>query len=181
MNIDYIVDDINRALENKAYLSALALALTLPDICGKIAYPEVSGKNAVKIRYEKWIDEYVYTWPSSFEDGILLAKGKHIYALRCQFLHNGMTPSFEDEKLDFSLRILKNDICGIHAFGSKYCEDDPSDVQYDIHLDLRELCNEIVRAAKKYCEDNELYIHPNIEIFYDEKNPHFSKNITKTF
>ena len=30
-----LIDDINRALENEAYFAALALALTLPDICGK--------------------------------------------------------------------------------------------------------------------------------------------------
>ena len=36
-NIQYILDDIEQAIECKAYLPALALALTLPDMCGKVA------------------------------------------------------------------------------------------------------------------------------------------------
>ena len=35
--IDKIIKDIETSLENGAYLGALALALTLPDICGKAA------------------------------------------------------------------------------------------------------------------------------------------------
>ena len=34
------VEDIYRALEGKAYLSALALALTIPDILSKVEYPD---------------------------------------------------------------------------------------------------------------------------------------------
>ncbi len=33
--IDTIIEDINKALDNEAYLAAMTLALTLPDICGK--------------------------------------------------------------------------------------------------------------------------------------------------
>ncbi|MDR0500306.1 MAG: hypothetical protein LBG97_03545, partial [Coriobacteriales bacterium] len=44
-----------RALEAKAYLSALALTLTLPDICGKAAYPFMKSRE----RYRKWYDENI--------------------------------------------------------------------------------------------------------------------------
>lgn len=33
-----LVEDIERAIEHECYFSALALALTLPDICGKAEY-----------------------------------------------------------------------------------------------------------------------------------------------
>ena len=39
--IDKIIKDIETSLENGAYLGALALALALPDICGKAAYPSL--------------------------------------------------------------------------------------------------------------------------------------------
>ena len=52
------VEDIYRALEGKAYLSALALALTIPDILSKVEYPD-EGK--VGIRYERWINEFFLT------------------------------------------------------------------------------------------------------------------------
>ena len=47
------INDIKEAVANKAFQSALALALTLPDICGEIEYPtESSGRK----RYAKWCD-----------------------------------------------------------------------------------------------------------------------------
>ena len=36
--INRLIDDINKALDAEAYMAALALALTLPDICAKAEY-----------------------------------------------------------------------------------------------------------------------------------------------
>ena len=48
--IDKIVSDIRNAIENDCYIAALALALTLPDVCGKAEYPNAgNGK-----RYKNW-------------------------------------------------------------------------------------------------------------------------------
>ncbi len=52
------VDDIYRALDAKAYLSAFALALTLPDILSMVEYPEI---DAMGKRYSKWMDEFFIT------------------------------------------------------------------------------------------------------------------------
>lgn len=38
--INRIISEISAALSNKLYLSALTLALTLPDTCGKAEEPE---------------------------------------------------------------------------------------------------------------------------------------------
>lgn len=38
-----LVQDIRKALENDLYLVALSSALTLLDICGKVAYPDESS------------------------------------------------------------------------------------------------------------------------------------------
>ena len=46
--MDKLIKEITNSLDNKNYLSALALTLTLPDICGKIAYPEIKGRGAVR-------------------------------------------------------------------------------------------------------------------------------------
>ena len=50
-----LVEDIERAIEHECYFSALALALTLPDICGKAEYPELK----VGERYKKWCQKYI--------------------------------------------------------------------------------------------------------------------------
>ena len=51
-----LIDDINRALENEAYFAALALALTLPDICGKAKYPnERNGQDILTGMMNMWV------------------------------------------------------------------------------------------------------------------------------
>jgi hypothetical protein len=39
------IDDVNKALDAECYCSALALALTFPDICGKAEYPKENNTN----------------------------------------------------------------------------------------------------------------------------------------
>ena len=46
---------MNKALDNDCFFSALSLALTLPDICGKAKYPTDGNKK----RFIAWYDEYV--------------------------------------------------------------------------------------------------------------------------
>ena len=53
--IEKIVNEINGLLRDGYPYSALGVALTLPDICGNIAYPGT----AVAMHYKKWYDEYV--------------------------------------------------------------------------------------------------------------------------
>lgn len=50
--VDRIVKEINICLENDCYISALGMALTLPDICGKAKYPQWKKQN-VGLRYKK--------------------------------------------------------------------------------------------------------------------------------
>ena len=50
------INDVKSALKAGAYQSALALALTLPDICSQIEYP---AENMVGICYPQWCDKYI--------------------------------------------------------------------------------------------------------------------------
>lgn len=84
-----LIKEIESNLENKNYLSALALTLTLPDICGKISYPE----DKVGERYRKWYDKHIYPYElAPTEDNQLnewIPNGLVIYKLRCNLLHDG--------------------------------------------------------------------------------------------
>ena len=91
------VDDIKRAINNKSYLSALALALILPDICGKREYYRTSNMDT-RDMYVEWFDKWIYKQleiPKSknenFEhyDELVKFDGNVCYALRCAFLHSG--------------------------------------------------------------------------------------------
>ena len=37
--LELIINDVEKSLNNECLFSALALALTIPDVCGKISYP----------------------------------------------------------------------------------------------------------------------------------------------
>lgn len=90
--LEAYLNDIENSIKSDAYLSGLALALTLPDICGKI---EKDGANN-REKYINWFDKWVYSKTYKLsenkgftEDNFLKIDGNICYALRCCFLHAG--------------------------------------------------------------------------------------------
>ena len=82
---------ITKALENENWYAALFLALTLPDICGKIQYPKVKSSET---RYVQWFNKYL---SNKYTHEIGADRKKHVflsgedcYALRCSLLHEGV-------------------------------------------------------------------------------------------
>ena len=53
-----LVQDIRKALDNTLYFVALNSALTLPDICGKVAFPEKRNKERCILWYDEEIGKY---------------------------------------------------------------------------------------------------------------------------
>ena len=92
--IERLINDMNMALDHNCFLPALAIALMLPDICGKAAYP---NKN-VSERYVQWYDENVGKYDRDPDDkNAPHLDGKIIYNLRCEFLHAG-NPNIDKDK-----------------------------------------------------------------------------------
>lgn len=90
----------SRIISRENYLSALSLTLTLPDICGKIAFPEMKKKGRPDVggRYARWYNEYIY--PSENPSNLFEIdtsesipvnplNGYAVYKLRCALLHEG--------------------------------------------------------------------------------------------
>lgn len=127
-----VVDDIYRSLDAKAYLSALALALTIPDTLAQIAYPELKGSGHSKERYVRWINEHYISRVYSpddhdFESARVLNKviekldGDFFYELRCSFLHSGsndVTKCMND--LDFELSFDDSCLTTVFEYGNYY-------------------------------------------------------------
>ena len=76
--MEKIIKDIEEALAAKSWYSALALAISLPDIC---AYIE-TGSCTSQTRYKKWFEDNL----PNYKD---LLSGADCYALRCAYLHQG--------------------------------------------------------------------------------------------
>jgi hypothetical protein len=77
-----LLDDIERAVNAKAYYLALMGALALPDICGCM---EHADGIATPARYQAWFDK----WVGASLRGDL--SGKQCYQFRCNMLHQGAT------------------------------------------------------------------------------------------
>lgn len=89
-----LIDDVNKALGAKCYFSALTLALTFPDICGKAEYPQ---ENSTAKRYKDWYDEKIGKYEQCpceqcRNTSMPYLSGDVVYSLRNSLLHQG-TPN----------------------------------------------------------------------------------------
>ena len=88
--LDIIISDIEKALDAEAYLSALALMMTIPDICAKAEYGDTLKNHE---RYIKWFEEnigqYNRTVTREGETEMPYFSGEVAYQLRCSVLHEG--------------------------------------------------------------------------------------------
>ena len=76
------VNAVKHNIETENWYSALTVALTIPDICGRVTSPEVRSSQT---RFETWFNSYVghhYKSPFHGEDFTFLS-GADCYALRC--------------------------------------------------------------------------------------------------
>jgi len=104
---EQIIKEINDCLEHECFLTALGMALTLPDICGKAAYPT----DTVAGRYIKWTNEYISAYEkddSPYGIDMPYLSGEILYNLRNTFLHQG-NPNIDSSK-------VKNSRCKVDEF-----------------------------------------------------------------
>ena len=87
--MQHFVDAIRAAVAQGNWHAALALALTLPDICGRLESPA----NGSQARFVAWYDRFLLRRYQSHigPDRRLhtFLSGHDCYALRCAFLHQG--------------------------------------------------------------------------------------------
>lgn len=159
--VQRIIGEVRAAIDNECYIVALMGALTLPDICGKSAYPGLG----TKARYTKWCDTYVYlTRENTSQDvqsidcGITPVNGKIIYSLRCSLLHQGSS-DIDGEKYeveDFELLIQPKNEFGIYVdrIGVICANDDFEHRERHMSLHIRNICRDLCNAAERYYQDH---------------------------
>src|SRR5262245_21963997 len=83
-------DAIDKAVTDKNWLAALALSLTMQDVCGRMGHPTQGSEE----RYKTWWDKYMLV---KYQDRVGASPGEIVvflsagdaYALRCTYLHEG--------------------------------------------------------------------------------------------
>lgn len=182
-----LVQDIRKALENNLYFVALSSALTLPDICGKAAYPEESSSRR---RYISWYDEEIGKYEKNPEDkeNMPYLSGEVIYSLRCSLLHEG-NPNMNNDSLradlpidHFSLVIEKAKPFDIYSDSSSISNFGDKNIR-EYSMNVRRICMILCNVAESYYKENKDKFHFNYEIIdWDEVSSHFSPiDIEKVF
>lgn len=102
--IEHLVNEIERCLKNDLQITALTMALTLPDTCGKVYHPQASVSN----RYTSWYDDHILAPKSELIGDTskrFLISGNVVYKLRCAMLHesNPTVVGTEENITHFSL------------------------------------------------------------------------------
>jgi hypothetical protein len=104
MTIDKIKTSVLIALENKNYYAALVLSVTIPDICGKLEYPEKSSKERFKLWFDRYLKHF-YEKEVCGKKNIFMT-ASDCYALRCSILHEA-NEDITNQKSQDTLRKIK--------------------------------------------------------------------------
>lgn len=141
------IEEIYKCLDSKLWQSALALSLTIPDICGQIEFKEMKtkdGRRLVGKQYKAWFEKYVLDYFCVHNESInpkYYFTEEMCWELRNSFLHSGMDDISKVE-YRFTLRINSCDSYSI--------KDDNAITHVDV--DIEKLCMSICEGARCFCE-----------------------------
>ena len=136
-----ILKEIEKALKEEMYYSALALTLTLPDICGRAEY----GKKSNRERYEKWMENYVI---QDFENPDELSQFKSFTPKNCWELRNSILHSGNKKTKFKQLYLTNGNLFSITLY--------KKDSKYNLKLTIgvKYFCSKICKAAETYYNEN---------------------------
>ena len=154
------IEEVELNIVDRRWQSALALALTLPDICGGIAFPEIvkhyrdgrvmldRQKNPTRdvgTQYIRWFDEYAGDYfKLSQSDEKPYICGERCWQLRCEYLHQNKGFLNDENNIRFHLGLN----CGMSV-----CQLESMNIQEngnDIRIDIEQFCLRMCKAAKNY-------------------------------
>ena len=156
--IEIYVKDIQNALKNHSYYCALSLALTLPDICGMVEFPNKS----VGERYISFYNKYIKKSESNAQDPY--SSGEVIYNLRNTYLHQG-SPNIDSSKVKEKINQVDKFILSL---GKVKCEVAISVIAKNVAF--RAISIDIVYLCEILCNGSLLYYRNNKSKFEIENN-----------
>lgn len=149
------INEIESAAKAEMWQSALALSLTIPDICGQIEFSDLRKNNHRDVgkQYEAWFNKYLakyYTELNTLNSNEATVQippyftGKMCYKLRCSFLHTG-----SDSIDNNNIKPCRFQLC-IHSCGSSSFRTGGL-VDY-VRIDIRQLCLLICKSGREFYE-----------------------------
>lgn len=172
-SIELLIEEVEKALQNELYLTALISTLTIPDALAKIEYKKSSG-----INYIKWVDNFVKdiygqkygkknikskvvnyingepqekTDNEKYLESPIEMCGENCYQLRCALMHNIENEIKADEKTPKYRKYTWIDECVLQFTKYEYTNGIISG--YDSRL-AETSSGEIVTLIEKFCYIN---------------------------
>lgn len=144
------IAEIKCALNMNLYNCAIAVSLTLPDICGKAKYPQALTAK----RYKAWFDEHAKKYftiiatklPEETEIEYIWLTSDECYALRCAVLHAG------------NYKVTNIDLAKIYIHAHKRNGSNYSKIIRDnkyADWDVIALCENLCKAAEEYYDSTD--------------------------
>ncbi len=155
--VEIYVNDIENALKNKSYFSALAMSLALPDICGAAEYP---NETSTAKRYMGWYNKYLGEYMSD-DSGNPYLSGEIVYNLRNTFLHAG-SPNIDSNKIKDEANQLDRFML-ILGDGTKMCT--TLFINASI-VKLRTMIVDVTYLCKTICDHSLWYYKNNTNKFH---------------
>ena len=158
--IEFLLEEIEKALNNDIYFSPLLICLALIDICAKAEYKNMK----VGERYKNWFDKYMtpYKYPEeNIYEKYPYINGECAYMLRCKLLHEGTTKlnidKIKNENSKINKIILtiepKND-WEIYVDVAGASTDFSNNLTREYSLNIRRFCNIATFVIKDYYTKN---------------------------
>lgn len=82
-------ESVRLSLQNRNWYSALTLALTLPDVCGRLESPDSYSKDRYRNWFNRWMQQHYKHEVGPDREEVTFLSGGDCYALRCSYLHEG--------------------------------------------------------------------------------------------
>ncbi len=155
MSIQRFTDALRNSIATKNYYAALALAITLPDVCGRI-----TAGRASKAQYVAWIKSYLPADYWRLGEGASLfgrpwprTTPEDFYALRCAYLHEGT-----DDITDQRVRQALDQFRFVVSKGGITSHQNPTVIgpagnRFVLPLDVTEFCREICAGVEAWSRD----------------------------
>lgn len=156
------IDEIQQAMKNNMWQSALALSLTIPDICGQIEFSDLvqRRKDGTETRlvgqqYKAWFKKHVEpyflvnlsTYENVIEDKSCFT-AEMCWQLRNAFLHQGsdiVKPNSEKENFNFELQPSNYGSARTFCFSV-----DCSEFSKVVQIGIQNLCTLLCDCGKNF-------------------------------
>ena len=135
--METILQDIERALQQRFYYLGIAVTLTLPDICAASEQPSGGTKGRNQASYEAWYnDNLAAKYPS--------LTGADCYRLRCGVSHQGR---FGHPRMQYSRVLFTVPTAQRNVFHNNILND-------ALNLDTMIFCNDVMASVRAWLVAN---------------------------